>query len=424
MIRGKPDSFIYHHLDIDKMHRQALNLWEGVLGDPWSGALRKYDKKEKAENERAILQLIKKMEESKSKEKTRNILEGFLLEGPLFSPEGKEIFRDPGFFRSSEDFITKVRNYDPEIAKEEIGQAFRNVWIMNLLQKSFEIPVECTEGVFGYSMLYPYTDNFMDDPGIEKKEKYLACDRVHRRLLGNREQAEKTEEAKIYDMIEKIEATFSRELHPGVFESLLYIHHSQRESLRQQSSPLGENIWKNELRTEPQETELQEKPLLEISFHKGGASVLADGYLVKGTLNEEERIFCFNYGVLLQMADDLQDCKEDYENRHRTLFSLDYGKKTLDNGADRLIGFAEKVFDMYFANKEGMRMNYFLMENTLLLILGSVLMNPAAFSEAYVHRAEIHFPVSQKFLEIQQEGLKEKLKNQEQRGVKDSLEIW
>jgi len=423
MIRGNPEGFTYDYLDIDKMHQQALKLWRNVKREPWSGAMRKYDKKEKTENEGALLQLMKNTEELKSKEKLKKVLEAFLLQGPLFSREGKEIFLDPGFFQSSEDFITKVRNYDSKIAIEDIGQAFRNVWIMNLLQKSFEIPVECTEGVFGYSMLYPYTDNFMDDPGIKKEEKYLACDRLHRRLLGDKVQSEKTEEVKIFHMIEKIEETFSRELHPEVFESLLYIHHSQRESLRQQSACIGDKIWENGTGTES-----QEKNLLEISFHKGGASVLADGYLVKGSLNEEERIFCFNYGALLQMADDLQDCKEDYQNQHQTLFSLGYGKKTLDKEADQLIDFTERVFEAYFdsTTHQSMKksMKNFLMENTLLLILGSVLMNPGSFSEEYVRRAESHFPVSRKFLETQHQSLKLKLKNEKQRRVKESMEIW
>jgi len=423
MIKENLEDYKYQYFDIDQMHRQAVKLWQESIEGARKVKIRGFNQTEKNENEQALLELIQKIEESKTKEKLKSVLQAFLLQGPIFSREGKEIFMDPGFFISSEAFINKVRNYDPGINKEDIGQAFRNVWIMNLLQKTFDIPLICTDGVFGYSMLYPYTDNFMDDPGVKKEEKYLAGKRLHQRLLGSKEKAKGENEEKVFDMIEKIEGAFSRKEYPEVFDSLLYIHHSQQESLRQHISDISDQRAENSRRPEPKD-KLQEKRLLEISFHKGGASVLADGYLVKGKLNQEERIFCFNYGALLQMADDLQDCKEDYENQHQTLFSMEYGKKTLDNKAHQLIRFAENVFEIYFSDKNSKGMKKFLMENTLLLILGSVLMNPSCFSSEYVLWAERHFPVSRKFLERQQREIKEKLIKQEPRGLKESLKVW
>jgi hypothetical protein len=45
--------------------------------------------------------------------------------------------------------------------------------------------------------------------------------------------------------------------------------------------------------------------ILPISFFKGGTSVLADAFLVKGNLNIKEMHFAFAYGSFLQLLDDL-----------------------------------------------------------------------------------------------------------------------
>jgi len=419
LITKKPASNVYQYFDTDNLYKQALELWENSRRENFSGTIRKYSEKEKKINQKAILEFIEKIKKSKNKDKLKKILKDFVLKGPIFSQDGVKIFKDPEFFKSTESFLRQVRDYDSEISKEDIGQAFRNVWIMNLLQKSFKIPVVCTDGVFGYSMLYPYTDNYMDDLKIKREEKYIFCKRLDRRLSGYNERAVGKYEEKIFDMVKKIEGYFPREKYPQIYESLLYIHHSQKESLRQQSSATldskneNKSKYKLYLVKEPLEKELQKKELqeidfkkmiletnlLKISFHKGGASVLADGYLVKGNLTQEEKIFCFNYGVLLQLADDLQDCKEDYHNGHMTVFSAEYGDKKLDNRAKQLMCFAKKVFESYFKNKNAEEMKNLLIENTLLLIFGSALMNTSCFSENFILFAETNFPVSKKFLE-------------------------
>lgn len=380
MIKDKISDNIYQHFDTDNLYTQALELWKNSAYEKFSGTIREYSVKEKNKNQKAILEFIAKIKKTKNKDKLKIILKNFVLKGPIFSQDGVKIFKDPGFFESTESFLRQVRDYDSQICKEDIGQAFRNVWIMNLLQKSFRIPVVCTDGVFSYSMLYPYTDNFMDDSEIKSEEKYLFCKRLDRRLSGYNEKAVGKSEEKIFDMVKIIEENFPREKYPQIYESLLYIHHSQKESLRQQySATLDSN-------------------LLKISFHKGGASVLADGYLVKGDLTTEEKIFCFNYGVLLQLADDLQDCKEDYENGHMTVFSIEYGSRYLDKKAFQLMRFAEIVFENYFKDKNAVEMKNLLLENTLLLIFGSALTNTSCFSKDFISFAEKSFPVSKDFL--------------------------
>ena len=384
------------------LYQQALSLWEDSSLGKREKEIPVVGFKEKQETEKAILNFSEEMEKSKSKEQLERGLKEFLIKGPIFASPGKTILQDPAFFRSSEEFLEKVQKYEPDFPREDTGQALRNVWIMNLLQKAFGVTVSCTDGVFGYSMLYPYTDNFMDDPKISKGEKYLACDRLNRRLAGEKDTPRGRKEEKIFHMIEKIEKTFPRASYPRVFQSLLYIHHSQRESLRQQTL-----IVKSEERKKAQ----REEEVLQISFPKGGASVLADGYLVKGNLLPEEEKFCYNYGVLLQMADDLQDCKEDYENQHHTLFSMDYAREPLDGKARQLIVFSEKVFGDAQGIMKAVEMPLFLFEHTLWLILGSVLMTPSGFTPDFLQWAEDRLPVSRRFLETQREIIMKKVKN-------------
>lgn len=395
-VENKGRFISYQYLDTEGLYQKALRLWKASAKEQSAWELGLYHAQEKQENEKAMLALIKKIEGSKSKDKLKATLQEFLEEGPLFSQKDRRVFKDSGFLRSSEVFLQKVRAYDPELSKEDTGQAFRNVWIMNLLQKTFQIPVVCTEGIFGYSMLYPYTDNYMDDMSISKTEKYLSAARLSRRLLGEKERAVGESEKKIFDMVEKIEETFPRGKYPGVYESLLYIHASQVQSLKQQS------ISKKK---DHKVKKLEEQMLFSISFHKGGASVLADGFLVKGDLSQREAEFCFNYGVLLQLADDLQDCRIDYESRHQTFFSEDYRNAELDQKVNRLIGFAKAVFNNFFNNNDPEGMEDLLLGNTTLLILGSVLLNPSCFSKGYLQWAERRYPVSMEFLHTQQEAM-------------------
>ena len=50
-----------------------------------------------------------------------------------------------------------------------------------------------------------------------------------------------------------------------------------------------------------------EQALLNFSIAKGGASVLTDACLVRGSLTDDEAKFMFAYGVVLQLMDDVQD---------------------------------------------------------------------------------------------------------------------
>jgi hypothetical protein len=78
-------------------------------------------------------------------------------------------------------------------------------------------------------------------------------------------------------------------------------------------------------------------------FAKGGTSVLADGYLAAGLLTPEQEDFAFGWGVLLQLADDLQDVSEDLAAGTATLFT-ETSSEPLDVVTNRVFEFGELVF--------------------------------------------------------------------------------
>ena len=83
--------------------------------------------------------------------------------------------------------------------------------------------------------------------------------------------------------------------------------------------------------------------LLKLSFEKGGASVLADGYLAAGTLSREEVQFIFRWGALLQLVDDLQDIRQDGGEHSLTIFTQVAGGVRLDELTTRTLSFGQKV---------------------------------------------------------------------------------
>lgn len=203
----------------------------------------------------------------------------------------------------TEQFIKRANLLWPDMPKAEIFQALRNVWIMIAIQIMAKVPVVLTDAMFAYSMLYPLTDNIIDHPELSETEKAAYVTRLGMRLNGLPIGLIAPHEKDAFDMVSLIEATFNRAQYPEVYSSILLIHEAQKRSISQQYDALDQMT------------------LMQLSFEKGAASVIADGYLVLGHLNEAFLEFLTAYGVVLQLADDLQDIVDDAKNGHRTLFN-------------------------------------------------------------------------------------------------------
>jgi hypothetical protein len=188
--------------------------------------------------------------------------------------------------------------------------------------------VTLNPSLFAYSMLYPLTDNLLDDPAVARGAKAAFHERFGRRLAGLPVSPTDVHEAAVWRLVERIEEEYPRRVFSRVHESLLAIHHGQLLSLRQQDDP-----------------GLTDAEILTISFEKGGCSVLADLLLVNGRVSRTEERFAFGYGVFLQLLDDLQDLGDDLAAGHQTLFTRAARAGTLDGQTARLARFIDRVLD-------------------------------------------------------------------------------
>jgi len=239
----------------------------------------------------------------------------------FFTPQQTALLFSGGFMKATRDFLREVSDFDPELGWADAFQALRNVWIMNTLQLLFGLPVRHTPAVFGYSMLYPYTDNFLDDQDIASREKEHFNTWLQRRLQGKRVLVEGLHRQRVNALVERIEGVYPRSQYPLVYEALLGIQKGQTQSMGQQQGASPCYL----------------RDILGISMLKGGMSVLADAYLIQGTLTEAQADFAFGFGVVLQLADDLQDVREDGQQGHLTIFSHNAGRYPLDALICRLL---------------------------------------------------------------------------------------
>ncbi|WP_051624109.1 hypothetical protein [Clostridium akagii] len=415
------NKWIKHEINISKQvlkfKQLYLNIWCDIKTDfpnlqGETGYWHKRNKeKETDEFLKQFFKAIEKfpaeeMERKDWKQKVQLMLDDFIKNSDLISERDKEVLLQDDLIKVTKNFINEVKNFNPNINPEDIGQAIRNVWIMNLIQMLLHQKLQLTPSIFGYSMLYPYTDNYLDNPEIRIEDKLKITDVFEKRLAGDNLKPSDDYEDNLFKLVDKIEEQYDRNIYCEVFESLLCIHHAQGKSLKQQGQLSGP----------------YEKDILGISIEKGGISVLADAYLVNGTLTEKEATFFFGYGVLLQICDDLQDGKEDLQDKHMTIISQLYKKWKLDNITSKLINFTyDLIDDMDFFKGENINeLKDVIRKNCILLILFAVASNKKMYSRKYLKQIQKYFPFRTKYMTHLYKKLKKRYSNikQSYNGVK------
>lgn len=292
-----------------------------------------------------------------------------------------------GFIETAGSFARVARRFDPAISGADIYQAGRNVWTMNFIQLLFGLPVRLTPAIFAYSMLYPYSDNYLDDQAIPPEAKLAFSERFQRRLAGEALVPANRHEQAICDLVSMIEGQFARPYYPQVFNSLLAIHRAQGKSLgqfRRRASPY-------------------EVDVLGISFEKGGASVLADGYLVAGALNREQVDLLFGLGAFTQMIDDLEDVHRDLQDGSLTVFSQTAQRWPLDGLSNRLLHFGAKLLaQMESCAAPGLTpFGELLSRGVNLLFIDLAGRAGRYYSRGYLREMEAHSPFRLSFLSRQ-----------------------
>jgi hypothetical protein len=135
-------------------------------------------------------------------------------------------------------------------------------------------------------------------------------------------------EAALWTLVGMVESEYPRCEYEQVYDSMLAIHAAQERSIAQLKNG----------------GEATDEEVLEISCEKGGTSVLADAFLARGTLSEIEARFAFQWGVLLQLGDDLQDFRDDLGRQSATLFTRAVRRREpLDALVNQLLAFSARV---------------------------------------------------------------------------------
>ncbi|MGK7392923.1 MAG: hypothetical protein ACNS62_00055 [Candidatus Cyclobacteriaceae bacterium M3_2C_046] len=272
----------------------------------------------------------------------------------------------------SSAFVRKAKKFNPEISNQDIYQAIRNIWIVNSIQALRGDPINLNQALFAYSMLYPYTDNLLDNPSLDKSAKIEFNRRFARRLEGCYVNAAWPVEHEIYQLVEIIEKHFKRAHHRPVYESLLAIHRAQTRSVQ--------------LITNPEK--ISEEQVLHICFDKGGTSVLADGFLINGNLEPAEAEFMMGYGIFLQLLDDLQDLQEDLEASQMTIFSKYAGIFPLDPLVVQLINFQNSILENNPYRDQKADLLQFINQACMLLIFRAIAQNQKYFSSSFLCKME------------------------------------
>jgi len=295
-----------------------------------------------------------------------------------------DIIFSPDYLEATRAFAHQARAFDSGIGTSALAQAMRNVWVMNCLQMFLGRQPSLSKSVFAYSMLYPYTDNYLDQPSLSREDKETACHRLGLRLCGRRLEPSDAHEAAVFRLISMIEEEYPRDAHPAIYSSLLAIHAGQIMSLDQQCGLCAPET----------------ATLLRTSIEKGGSSVLADGWLVGGQLRREQAGFFFGFGVMLQLLDDLQDLTDDRRAGHWTLFTSAASSERLDSLTSRLWHFMHRMLEGTdcFSDPHGQELKDLIRRNSIMLMLRAVAENADLFSSDYLLHMERFSALSFSFL--------------------------
>ena len=289
-----------------------------------------------------------------------------------------------GFLPAGVEFARAARRFDAALTMAPIIQACRNAWTVCGLQPLLGERLRLTPSIVGYSLLYPYTDNYLDSRGESTAAKRAFCRRFRERLRGLRIPALDAHESAVWALVAMIEGEYPRVSFPQVYDALLAIHQAQEESIAQLGAGRA----------------LAESDILRISFAKGGTSVLADACLVRGWLHLLESRLSFDWGALLQLGDDLQDVHEDLRRGSVTLFTRAIALgQPLDALAAQLLNWSQQV---------GLAVNGFsggsaafkdlLRTSWRSIIVGAIGNAPEFFSPAFLGEIERSSPFRFAFL--------------------------
>lgn len=279
------------------------------------------------------------------------------------------------------EFLRNVRSFSPELTMNDIGQAVRNYIVFVMFKKIHNVDTGFQMPGFGYSMLYPFTDNYIDNKQCTIKDKQEYNQLIRDKIKGKAVHPSSIHHIKTCELLQAIESGYPRDIDSSIYHLLLMMLEAQELSLSQQNN----------------EHPLTLDERLNISIYKGGISVLIDRFFVNKKMKKADLIFYLGFGFFLQLADDLQDIKEDSVQGHSTLFTTDLTPEQEEKVVNKLLNFLNRIMDNYQAENDNFK--NFILNASNLLILTSSIGSKEFFSVEYLKMLEKYLPVSTPCLE-------------------------
>lgn len=276
-------------------------------------------------------------------------------------------------------FVRRARRFDSTLTVEALGQALRNYIVYAIFCEINGQPQTCASDIFGYSMLYPYTDNYIDAPCRSREELLHYTKLVRDKIMGKSCNPVTEHDKKTVELLSLLEKSHSRS--DDLYKGLLLLLEAQRDSQKQSD----------------REQPLTADGVLTVTLLKGGISVLLDRYFIGLPLTEKDYEFYYGFGFLLQLCDDLQDIACDRKSGCRTVFSMSSSKEETIQNVNRLIHFMKRLLDSCVCVREELR--EFLIRNCLLLILISAAGSREYMTEEWLAWLEGRLPVSVDYLQ-------------------------
>lgn len=379
---------------IEMQVNQTAEVWHSCAGQPAYSSPR-YSLQEKRRREKAYDQALQDVEQvarrsARRKGERIKMQDRVTASFARFSASALDL-PEEAIHLLTHDFLPVgtalarwARQFDPSLEMPGIIQACRNAWTACGLQPLLGNRLEITPSILGYSLLYPYSDNYLDREDLSAAEKICSSQRFLGRLRGEALAAQNHQETALWALVALIEQQYPRNQFPQVFDCLYAIHRAQEESIAQlQGYGLSSDI-----------------DILRMSCAKGGSSVLTDACLAHGWLDKDESRFAFHWGVLLQLGDDLQDVEEDRRRGSVTLFTKAIAEgRLLDDVVVQLLNFSAAVAAQMDHLPNGSTMLKDLLRMSWRsLILGAVANSYQYFSPSFLTNAEECSPFHFDFL--------------------------
>ncbi len=292
------------------------------------------------------------------------------------------------FFTESEKvtrrFLNEAKAFDPTLSEGDLHQALRNLWVFNSIQLFTGKSILLTPSSFAYSLLYPYVDNGLDAAERTAEDKIGLVRWISKWFRGNGCPPIDDLTNKIGRLLSMISEEYPRKEFPKVYHSLHAILSAQQKSILFQYD----------------QSALDDTYLLTVTVEKGGTSVLADGYLAAGDLSASSADAIFEYGVVLQLIDDLQDLGEDNTSGHETPFQRYAERSETEKITQRLLRFSGRCAT-HLGKEDNSRsdsIQQMIERSCTFLILDAVAQHFVHYSEQFLHRIESAMPLRPAFL--------------------------